>query len=88
MADLKNGGTIDSAKGRIRSAWAELTDDDFQQAKGDVEELVGKIKEKTGESADEIRSTLSRLLEPSAEEHGHPHEPDGDGQVGGTHYAV
>lgn len=62
MPDIKNEGRIDQARGRIRSAWADLTDNDIEQVKGDIERLVGTIKEKTGESADAIRARLNELM--------------------------
>ncbi|WP_437186934.1 CsbD family protein [Planctomicrobium sp. SH668] len=44
--------------GMIRERWGELTDDDFQQVKGDAEKLVGIIQQKTGQSRREIESFL------------------------------
>jgi uncharacterized protein YjbJ (UPF0337 family) len=35
-----------------------LTDNDFHNAKGDYEQLVGKIKEKTGQTREEIENAL------------------------------
>lgn len=69
MSDLRQEGKIDQAKGRIRSAWSALTDDDFEQAHGNVEKLVGRIKEKTGETSEAIRSRLDELLGSPEEEH-------------------
>lgn len=48
-------------KGRIRSTWGAVTDDDVEQAQGNLEKLVGKIKEKTGETTDSIRDKLDQL---------------------------
>jgi uncharacterized protein YjbJ (UPF0337 family) len=67
MSDLKQEGKIEQAKGRIRSAWSALTDDDFEQAQGNVEKLVGRIKERTGETSDAIRTKLDELLGSSDE---------------------
>jgi uncharacterized protein YjbJ (UPF0337 family) len=63
MADVKREGRLDQAKGRIRSAWAGITDDDFEHARGDMERLIGRIKEKTGESAEDIRARLDDVLQ-------------------------
>ena len=63
MADLRTEGKIDRIKGRARSIWGDLTDDDFDQARGDTENLIGRIKEKTGETRDEIRRKLNELFD-------------------------
>ncbi|HWL50706.1 MAG TPA: CsbD family protein [Acidimicrobiia bacterium] len=51
-------GRWDQLKGKARQAWGELTDDDLDVAEGNYEELVGRIKEKTGETAEQIRERL------------------------------
>ena len=53
-------GRWDQVKGRARQMWGNLTDDDLDVAQGNVEELIGKIKERTGETAEEIRDRLDR----------------------------
>lgn len=58
MADLRTEGRWDRIKGRVRSTWGDITDDDIDQARGNMENLLGRIKEKTGESAEEIRRKL------------------------------
>lgn len=63
MADLRTEGRIDRIKGRARSIWGDLTDDDFDQARGNTENLIGRIKEKTGETTDEIRRKLNELFD-------------------------
>ena len=63
MADLRTEGKIDRIKGRARSIWGDLTDDDFDQARGDTENLIGRIKEKTGETTDEIRRKVNELFD-------------------------
>lgn len=52
-------GRWDQLKGRVRQAWGDLTDDDFQRAQGDYEQLVGIIKERTGQTREEIESRLN-----------------------------
>lgn len=74
-SDLKREGMIDQAKGRIRSAWGALTDDDVEQSRGNVEKLIGTIKEKTGESVEDIRAKLNELIEGAdAHENGRPQD--------------
>lgn len=59
---LQLEGKFDEMKGRIRSAWAELTDDDVARADGDVDRLVGIIKQRTGESLEAIHERLDTLV--------------------------
>ncbi len=53
-------GRWDQVKGRARQIWGDLTDDDLDVARGNVEELVGKIKERTGETTEAIRDRLDQ----------------------------
>lgn len=39
-------GKWDQMKGKLRQAYGDLSDDELEGAKGDREELVGRIKEK------------------------------------------
>lgn len=89
MADM-NHGRIDRARGRIRSEWGTITDEDLNEAQDDFDILVVTIQKRTGQGAEEVRARLNDLINPSdTREHAHPHEPDEDeGQVGGTHYAL
>jgi uncharacterized protein YjbJ (UPF0337 family) len=45
-------------KGQIQSAWGNITDDDYHKAQGDREQLIGTIKQKTGEAEEAIRRRL------------------------------
>jgi uncharacterized protein YjbJ (UPF0337 family) len=51
-------GRWDQLKGRARQLWGDLTNDDLDVAEGNYEEMIGRIKERTGESAEEIRQRL------------------------------
>ncbi len=62
MADRRTEGMMDQVRGRIKAAWGGLTDDDIKQAEGNTENLVGKIKERTGEAEDSIRNKLRELM--------------------------
>jgi uncharacterized protein YjbJ (UPF0337 family) len=57
---LKWQGRWDELKGRIRETWGELTDNDLEKVRGNFEQLVGLIKERTGATAQEIERVLSR----------------------------
>ena len=56
---LKWEGRWDQLKGKARQAWGDLTDDDLDVSEGNFEELVGRIKERTGESAEVVRDRLN-----------------------------
>jgi uncharacterized protein YjbJ (UPF0337 family) len=54
-------GNWNEIKGKLRSKWGQLTNDDLQQAHGNVDQLVGLIQRKTGEA----RSSIEKFLEDS-----------------------
>ena len=56
-------GRWDQLKGRARKAWGELTDDDFDRAQGDYEQLVGRIKERTGETREAIHRKIDNAVD-------------------------
>lgn len=56
-------GNWQEAKGRMRSAWGDMTDDEFEQARGAWDQLVGTIRRKTGESIEKIESTLEEIAD-------------------------
>ncbi len=60
MADLKWEGRWDVLTGKAKQIWGELTNDDLDVAEGKTEELIGRIKERTGESEERIRDALER----------------------------
>lgn len=47
-------GNWNEIKGRLRSKWGELTDDDVMTFNGDVDQLIGTIQKKTGEAREKI----------------------------------
>ena len=57
---LKWEGRWDQLKGNAQQAWGNLTNDDLDVAEGNHDELVGKIKERTGETAEEVERKLYR----------------------------
>ena len=60
---MKLEGNWQEAKGRMRSAWGDLTDDELDQARGAWDQLVGTIRRKTGESIEKIESTLETIAD-------------------------
>jgi uncharacterized protein YjbJ (UPF0337 family) len=63
MTNLKEEGMFDKFKGKIREAWGDLTDDDVEKAHGNWDQLVGTIKERTGETEDSIRERINKMRE-------------------------
>lgn len=51
-------GRWDQLKGKARETWGDLTDDDLDVAEGEFEQMVGRIKERTGETEENIRKRL------------------------------
>lgn len=54
-------------RGRIKTQWGKLTDDELDEIEGNFDLLVGKIQEKYGQTRAEIERDLNMLLaeEPS-----------------------
>jgi uncharacterized protein YjbJ (UPF0337 family) len=47
-------------KGKIRTQWGKLTDDEVDQIQGNSEVLIGKIQERYGRSRDEAEREVNR----------------------------
>ncbi len=54
-------GNWNEIKGKIRTHWGQLTDDDLSHFHGEVDKLVGTIQRKTGEGRDAIENYLNEL---------------------------
>jgi uncharacterized protein YjbJ (UPF0337 family) len=54
-------GSWNEVKGKLRSKWGQLTNDDLQTFDGNVERLVGMIQRKTGEARGQIEHYLEEL---------------------------
>lgn len=52
-------GRWEQLKERAKETW-EITDDDLDVAEGNYEELIGRIKERTGETEERIRDLIER----------------------------
>jgi len=52
-------GNWNEIKGKLRSKWGQLTNDDLQSAHGNIDQLIGLIQRKTGEA----RSSVEKFLE-------------------------
>lgn len=55
-------GQWNQVKGRIQDRWGQLSEDELQRARGNANELVGVIQQKTGESRNEIEHFLDEAV--------------------------
>jgi len=54
-------GQWNKLRGQVKERWGQLTDDDLQIQGGNVDQLVGKIQQRTGESREAIERFLNDL---------------------------
>jgi len=54
-------GQWNELRGRVKQKWGQLTDDDLQIHGGNVDQLVGRIQQKTGEGREAIERFLTDL---------------------------
>jgi uncharacterized protein YjbJ (UPF0337 family) len=52
-------GTIDDAKGRIKEAAGDLTDNDSLKNEGKVDRASGAVKDKVGDAADKVKDVVN-----------------------------
>ena len=50
---------FDDAKGRIKEAAGDLTNDDSLKNEGKVDQAAGTIKEKIGDAADKVKDVVN-----------------------------
>jgi uncharacterized protein YjbJ (UPF0337 family) len=56
-------GNWNELKGKLTRKWATLSDDDLRAFNGNVDQLVGRIQQKTGESREAIEEFLDQVAE-------------------------
>jgi len=54
-------GNWNEIKGKLRTKWGQLTNDEVQSFDGNVERLVGLIQRKTGEARDSVEKYLEEV---------------------------
>jgi uncharacterized protein YjbJ (UPF0337 family) len=59
-------GNWSTIRGKVKEKWGQLTDDDLQVASGNVDQLIGKIQQRTGEARQQIESFLNDLAQQPA----------------------
>lgn len=87
-------GDWNYAKGKLREKWGDLSEDAMNRSRGNIQQLVGLIQRKTGESREAIEEYLEREfgehswfaeLKHSVGEYGHS---AADAVSGGASYAA
>ena len=58
MNTLQLKGDWNIAKGKLKQKYANLTDDDLRYSEGTVDELVGRIQKRTGQTKEAIEKSL------------------------------
>jgi len=61
MSNLKLKGKWNEIKGKVKQAYANLTDDDLKYEEGKDDELLGRLQQKTGKGRDELVKWLKEL---------------------------
>jgi uncharacterized protein YjbJ (UPF0337 family) len=51
-------GNLDEAKGRVKEAAGDITDDDSLKTEGKVDKASGSIKDKVGDAADKAKDAV------------------------------
>jgi uncharacterized protein YjbJ (UPF0337 family) len=54
------GDQMDKAKGRVKQAAGDLTDDDDLKREGKADELAGKAKDKVGDVVDSVKDRFDK----------------------------
>ena len=50
---------LDDAKGRVKEAAGDLTDDDSLKNEGKVDQAAGSVKDKVGVAADKVKDAVN-----------------------------
>jgi len=77
-------GQWNELTGKLKEKWGALTDDDLRHFNGNVDQLVGRIQRRTGETREAIEAFLSDVAEGSS---GIASQLGGKVQEGAAHVA-
>jgi uncharacterized protein YjbJ (UPF0337 family) len=59
-------GQWNQVRGQLKKKWGQLTEDDLKFANGNIDQLVGRIQNKTGEAREAIESFLDEMTSQGA----------------------
>lgn len=63
MNDLRLKGTWKELKGKLKSKYGQLSEDDLKYMEGKEEDLIGRLQSKLGKSKEELRKEIKTLIE-------------------------
>jgi len=55
-------GKWKDVKGGVRKLWGKITDDELEQAKGDLTSISGLVQQRYGESKEDFKAKMNELL--------------------------
>ncbi len=61
MDTLKIKGNWNELKGKVKKAYANLTEDDLKYQEGQEDELLGRLQQKTGKKREELVKWINGL---------------------------
>lgn len=61
MNSLQLKGSWNEIKGKLKTKYADLTDDDLLYAEGKEDELYGRLQKKLGKSKEEVQKLINEL---------------------------
>jgi uncharacterized protein YjbJ (UPF0337 family) len=53
------GDNLDEAKGRVKEAAGDITDDKDLKREGKIDQATSDVKEKVGDAADKVKDTVT-----------------------------
>jgi uncharacterized protein YjbJ (UPF0337 family) len=59
-------GQWNQVRGQLKKKWGQLTEDDLKFNNGNIDQLVGRLQQKTGETREAIESFLDELTSQGA----------------------
>ena len=63
MDRLEIKGNWNELKGKLKSKWGTLTDDDLSYSEGQEDQLVGRIQKKTGQTRQAVIDYINSIGE-------------------------
>lgn len=61
MDRLEIKGRYNEIKGKLKQAYADLTDDDLRYEEGKDEEFLGRLQRRTGRTRDELVNFIRKI---------------------------